>query len=71
MKGALGWQRSFFGPLGVGIYKMMTDEDDKQFLYDPDKQTTYPVYKAKAEVFEGDLETQIPPWGLLGQNSLG
>jgi hypothetical protein len=37
----------YFGPLGVGMYKMMTDEDGKQFLYDPDKQTTYPVTKPR------------------------
>ena len=50
---------------------MMTDEDGKQFFYDPDQQTTYPRYKAKAEVFESYLKTQSLPWDFLGQNSPG
>jgi len=30
---------------GVHPMRMMTDHDGKQFLYDPDKKTTYPVMK--------------------------
>ena len=46
-EGHPGLAEEFFGPLGVGMYKMMTDEDGKQFLYDPGKQTTYPVTKPR------------------------
>ena len=46
-EGHPGLAEEFFGPLGVGTYKMMTDEYGKQFLYDPDKQTTYPVVKPR------------------------
>ncbi len=46
-EGHPGMAEEYFGPLGVGMYKMMTDEDGKQFLYDPDKQTTYPVTKPR------------------------
>jgi len=46
-EGRPGLAEEFFGPLGVGMYKMMTDEDGKQFFYDPDKQTTYPVTKPR------------------------
>jgi len=46
-EGHPGLAEEFFGPLGVGMYKMMTDEYGKQFLYDPDKQTTYPVTKPR------------------------
>ena len=46
-EGHPGLVEEFFGPLGVGSYKMMTDENGKQFIYDPDKQTTYPVTKPR------------------------
>ncbi len=46
-EGHPGMAEEYFGPLGVGMYKMMTDEYGKQFLYDPDKQTTYPVIKPR------------------------
>lgn len=46
-EGHPGLAEEFFGPLGVRMYKMMTDEDGKQFFYDPDKQTTYPVVKPR------------------------
>jgi len=46
-EGHPGLAEEFFGPLGVGMYRMMTDEDGKQFLYDPAKQTTYPVKKPR------------------------
>ena len=46
-EGHPGLLEEYFGSLGVGMYKMMTDEYGKQFLYDPDKQTTYPVTKPR------------------------
>ncbi len=46
-EGYPGLAEEYFCPLGVGMYKMMTDEYGKQFLYDPDKQTTYPVVKPR------------------------
>ena len=46
-EGHPGLAEEYLSPLGVGIYKMMTDEDGKQFLYDPGKQTTYPVTKPR------------------------
>ena len=46
-EGHPGLAEEFFGPLGVGMYKMMNDKNGKQFLYDPDKQTTYPVTKPR------------------------
>jgi len=42
-----GLAEEYCGQLGVRMYKMMTDEDGKQFFYDPDKQTTYPVVKPR------------------------
>lgn len=42
-----GIMEEYFGPLGVRMYKMMTDADGKKFLYDPDKQTTHPVVKPR------------------------
>jgi hypothetical protein len=35
----------FMGERGIHPMRMMTDHDGKQFLYDPDKKTTYPVMK--------------------------
>jgi len=46
-EGHPGLAEEYFGSLGVGMYKMMTDEYGKQFLYDPGKQTTYPVTKPR------------------------
>ena len=46
-EGHPGLAEEYLSPLGVGIYKMMTDEDGKQFFYDPDQQTTYPVTKPR------------------------
>ena len=46
-EGHPGLAEEYLNPLGVGIYKMMTDEDGKQFFYDPDQQTTYPVTKPR------------------------
>lgn len=46
-EGHPGLMEEYFGSLGVGMYKMMTDADGKQFFYDPDKQTTYPVVKPR------------------------
>ena len=46
-EGHPGLAEEYLSPLGVGMYKMITDEYGKQFLYDPDKQTTYPVTKPR------------------------
>jgi hypothetical protein len=46
-EGHPGLAEEYFGPLGVRMFRMMTDEDGKQFLYDPGKQTTYPVTKPR------------------------
>ena len=46
-EGHPGIMEEYFGPLGVRMFRMMTDEYGKQFLYDPDKQTTYPVTKPR------------------------
>ncbi|WP_319574542.1 hypothetical protein [uncultured Desulfobacter sp.] len=46
-EGHPGLAEEFFVPLGVRMIKTMTDADGKEFIYDPAKQTTYPVTKPR------------------------
>ncbi|MBF0229173.1 MAG: hypothetical protein HQK63_06220 [Desulfamplus sp.] len=45
--GEKGMLEEFMEQQGVKPLRLMTDDDGKQFMYDPDKQTTYPVSKPR------------------------
>lgn len=36
---------AFMAKIGVHPMRMMTDENGKQFMYDPHRQTYYPIVK--------------------------